>query len=222
MLSVLQSFDIDVLTQNSSLLLQGMWVTLQLTFAAVIGGLLIGSVLAVARLSSIRLIAIAATLYVNLVRSVPLILVIFWIYIVVPAILKQPIDAFKSVLIAFVLFEAAYYCEIIRGGISGIRRGQIDAGLALGLSSYQTMRYVILPQAFRNMMPALLTQSIIMFQDTSLAYVVGLRDFLTSGEIIANNTNRPTEIFLTIGFVYLAICFTASRLVAMFTKAVRT
>lgn len=217
----LAHFDFGVVTQNASLLAQGMWITLQLTIAGVVGGLLIGSVLAVARLSSFRPVALIATLYVNLVRSVPLILVIFWLYIVAPKLLGRPIDAFKSVLIAFVLFEAAYFCEIIRGGISGIRRGQINAGLALGLSGYQTMLFVILPQAFRNMTPALLTQSIIMFQNTSLAYVVGLRDLLTAGEIVANNTNRPTEIFLTIGAIYLVICFSASRLVALLNRAVR-
>lgn len=222
MIELFRTFDLAVIAENTPLLLAGMWVTIQLTVVAICGGLLLGTFLAIARLSPVRLVSFPATVYVNLVRSIPLILVIFWIYIVAPVVLGRPVDAFRSVLFAFVLFEAAYFCEIIRGGISGVKRSQVSAGLALGLSKAQVMRYVVMPQAFRHMIPVLLTQSIIMFQHTSLAYVVGLRDFLTTGEIVANNTNRPVEIFIMIGIVYFAICFTASQLVSRLARALRT
>ena len=123
--------------------------------------------------------------YVNFLRSLPLILVIFWFYVLTPKIVGHPIDAYSSVLVAFILFEAAYYCEIIRAGISSVKRGQVQAGLAMGFSYLRVMRYVILPQALRNMVPVLLTQAIIMFQDTSIVYVVGVRDFLTTADVVA-------------------------------------
>jgi glutamate/aspartate transport system permease protein len=123
------------------------------------------------------------------------------------------VSGFYSVLIAFVMFEAAYYSEIVRAGISSVRRGQIAAAMALGLTNLQAMRYVILPQAVRNMVPVLLTQSIVMLQDTSLVYVVGLRDFLTSADIVASRDNRPTELYMFVALVFLVVCFSASRLV---------
>lgn len=209
----MHGFDFGAVIENRSLLLHGMVISLELTAAAVAGGVLFGTVLAVMRLSRSRILGLIAAGYVNLFRSMPLILVIFWFYILVPKAIGAPIGPFYSVLIAFTLFEAAYYCEIIRAGISSVRRAQLQAGLALGLTYPQVLRYVILPQAFRNMVPVLLTQSIIMFQDTSLVYVVGLRDFLTAADIVANTTNRPIELYLTVILVYLAICFSASRLV---------
>jgi glutamate/aspartate transport system permease protein len=206
-------FDYNVLLTNLPFLWNGMLLTLQLTVMAVGGGLALGLILAVARLSGIRPLAWFVASYVNFLRSMPLILVIFWFYTLVPKLTGKPVSGFYSVLIAFIMFEAAYYSEIIRAGISSVRRGQISAGLALGLTNLQAMRYVILPQAIRNMIPVLLTQSIIMLQDTSLVYVVGLRDFLTSADIVAGRDNRPTELYLFVALVFLVICFSASRLV---------
>ena len=165
-----------------------------------------------ARLSPIKPLAWLVEGYVNFLRSMPLILVIFWFYTLVPKLIGRPVSGFYSVLIAFVMFEAAYYSEIIRAGISSVRRGQISAAMALGLTKLQSMRYVILPQAVRNMVPVLLTQSIVMLQDTSLVYVVGLRDFLTSADIVAGRDNRPIELYLFVAIVFLVICFSASRL----------
>jgi glutamate/aspartate transport system permease protein len=206
-------FDYNVLITNLPFLWNGMLLTLQLTVMAVGGGLLLGLVLAVARLSGIRPLSWFVASYVNFLRSMPLILVIFWFYTLVPKLTGRPVSGFYSVLIAFIMFEAAYYSEIIRAGISSVKRGQISAGLALGLTNLQAMRYVILPQAIRNMIPVLLTQSIVMLQDTSLVYVVGLRDFLTSADIVAGRDNRPTELYLFVALVFLVICFSASRLV---------
>lgn len=205
-------FDFGVLWVNAPFLWNGMVLTLQLTALAVGGGLLLGVVLAVIRLSPIKPLAWIAEAYVNFLRSMPLILVIFWFYTLVPKLIGRPVSSFYSVLIAFIMFEAAYYSEIIRAGISSVRRGQISAAMALGLTKMQSMRYVVLPQAIRNMVPVLLTQSIVMLQDTSLVYVVGLRDFLTSAEIVAGRDNRPTELYLFVAIVFLVVCFSASRL----------
>ncbi len=206
-------FDLNILFQYKGLLLHGLLIRFQLTLIAIIGGMFIGTFLALMRMSSIWIVSALAGAYVNFLRSLPLILVIFWFYVLTPKIVGHPIDAYSSVLIAFILFEAAYYCEIIRAGISSVKRGQVQAGLAMGFGYLSVMRYVVLPQALRNMLPVLLTQAIIMFQDTSIVYVVGVRDFLTTADVVANSTNRPIELYTTVAVVYLVICFTASRLV---------
>jgi glutamate/aspartate transport system permease protein len=206
-------FDFAILWANASFLWNGMLLTIELTALAVTGGLLFGVILAVLRLSRIRPLAWLVEGYVNFLRSMPLILVIFWFYTLVPKFIGRPVSGFYSVLIAFVMFEAAYYSEIVRAGISSVRRDQIAAAMALGLTNLQAMRYVILPQAVRNMVPVLLTQSIVMLQDTSLVYVVGLRDFLTSADIVASRDNRPTELYMFVALVFLVVCFSASRLV---------
>jgi glutamate/aspartate transport system permease protein len=204
--------DFAVLERAMPLLWQGMLFTLQLTGLAICGGIFFGTLLALMRLSPFRPVSLFAVSYVNLFRSLPLILVIFWFYFLVPKLLGRPIGGFYSVLLAFVMFEAAYYCEIIRAGIQSVTRNQVYAGYALGLTYGQTMRLIILPQAFRNMLPVLLTQSIVMFQDTSLVYVVGLKDFLTTADLIANRDNRPVELFLFAAAVYLVICLVGSTI----------
>jgi glutamate/aspartate transport system permease protein len=206
-------FDWNVIVNNRGLLLQGLGVSFQLTIVAIAGGMALGTVLALFRLSRFRALSLAAGSYVNFLRSLPLILVIFWFYILTPQIVGHPIDAYSSVLTAFVLFEAAYYCEIIRAGIASVKSGQVNAGAALGFRRFDVMRYVVLPQAFRNMLPVLLTQSIIMFQDTSIVYVVGVRDFLTTADVVANSNNRPVELYSVVAVTFLVICFSASRLV---------
>ena len=199
-------FDYHIVFHSIPFLAKGMVLTLILTVAAITGGLLLGTLLALARLAPIRWLAFTAGTYVNFFRSMPLILVIFWFYFLVPFILGFPIGDFYSVLVAFIMFEAAYYCEIMRAGIQSIKVGQVHAGEALGLTYPQNMRFVVLPQAFRNMIPILLSQAIVLFQDTALVYVVGLRDFLYSAEIIANRENRLMEMFITVAIVYFAMC----------------
>ncbi|MEE8352405.1 MAG: amino acid ABC transporter permease, partial [Rhodospirillales bacterium] len=151
-------------------------------------------------------LSFAAGSYVNFFRSMPLILVIFWFYFLVPLIVGRPVGGFWSVTIAFIMFEAAYYCEIMRAGIQSVKVGQVHAGQALGLTYRQYMRYIVLPQAFRNMIPILLTQAIVLFQDTSLVYVVGLGDFLVHADIVANRDNRLMEMFATVAIVYFVLC----------------
>ncbi|MCP4984190.1 MAG: amino acid ABC transporter permease [Gammaproteobacteria bacterium] len=210
---MLEDFDSGVVFDNIHFLIEGMQTTLILTLIAIAGGLLLGTLLALARLSHYKTLSFVAGSYVNFFRSMPLILVIFWFYFLVPHILGRPVGGFYSVLVAFVMFEAAYYCEIMRAGIQSVRRDQIFAGQALGLTYSQNMRYVVLPQAFRNMVPILLTQAIILFQDTSLVYVVGIKDFLVSADLVANRENRILEMFSTVAVVYFVICLSGSLLV---------
>jgi glutamate/aspartate transport system permease protein len=210
---VFAEFDWKVVIDSLPHLWEGMQITLMLTVLAILGGIVIGTVLALLRLSWFTPLSLAAGSYVNFFRSMPLILVIFWFYFLVPIIVGRPVGGFYSVLIAFVLFEAAYYCEIIRAGIQSVRKGQVYAGQALGLTYRQNMRYVVLPQAFRNMVPILLTQAIILFQDTSLVYVVGVKDFLVSADLIANRENRLIEMFTVVAGVYFILCLAGSMFV---------
>ena len=199
--------DFSVIPANSSLLWEGIKMTFLLTGLAIVGGIILGTFLALLRIAKIPVLSQFSAAYVNFFRSLPLILVIFWLFFLVPLIVGRPVGAFSSVLVAFILFEAAYYSEIIRAGINSVRLGQLAAARAMGLTYIQSMRYVILPQAFRAMTPILLTQAIILFQDTSLVYVVGLRDFLVSAEIVANRDQRLVEMFLFVALVYFVFCF---------------
>lgn len=218
----MENFDYQIIWENLPFLWEGMQVTFLLTGLAVVGGIVLGTFLALVRIARIPVASWLAAAYVNFFRSLPLILVIFWLYFLVPLILGRPVGSFYSVLVAFVLFEAAYYSEIIRAGISSVRSGQIAAGMAIGLTYPQTMRYIVLPQAFRAMVPILLTQAIILFQDTSLVYVVGLKDFLVSAEIIANRDQRLVEMFLFVALVYFTICFAGSLLAKKLQKRFAT
>lgn len=209
----MSDFDFGVIIDNLPFLWEGLQLSLLLTFLAVIGGIVLGTLLALARLSGIKPLALVAAAYVNLIRSVPLILVIFWFYFLVPLALGRPIGGFYSALIAFVMFEAAYYSEIMRAGIQSVRRGQVFAGQATGLNYWQVQRFIVLPQAFRNMIPILVTQGIILFQDTSLVFVVSLRDLMTASSIVARTEGRLVEMYLFAALVYFVICFAGSLFV---------
>jgi len=206
-------FDFGVIWTSLPFLWEGLQLSLWLTFLALIGGIVLGTLLTLARLSGILPLALIAAGYVNLIRSVPLILVIFWFYFLVPLVLGRPVGSFYSALIAFVLFEAAYYSEIMRAGIQSVAKGQKFAGQSTGLGYWQIQRHIILPQAFRNMIPILVTQGIILFQDTSLVFVVSLRDFMTTSSIVARTEGRLVEMYVFAALVYFVICFTGSVLV---------
>src|SRR5947209_11743805 len=217
-----ETFDFDVIRRSLPyLFLDGMTFTLTLTALATAGGIVFGTLLALMRLSGIPPIALPAAGYVNLMRSVPLVLMIFWFYFPVPFVgqlvtgAAQPIQvgAFVSSLVTFTLFEAAYFCEIMRAGIQSIPRGQVAAAQALGMTYPQTMGYIVLPQAFRNMLPVLLTQTIILFQDTSLVYVLSITDFLGAASKVAQRDGRLVEMYLFAALVYFIISFLTSRLV---------
>jgi glutamate/aspartate transport system permease protein len=213
------NFDFDVIRRSLAyLFLDGMTFTLMLTTLAGLGGFAFGTLIAMMRLSGFAPLARIAGLYVDFMRSLPLVLVIFWFYFLVPYIgqwltgASRPIHvgAFASSLITFIMFEAAYFSEIMRAGIQSISKGQPSAAQALGLTYGQTMRYVVLPQAFRNMLPVLLTQTIVLFQDTSLVYVVSIPDFLGAASIVAQRDGRLVEMYLFAALVYFAISCIAS------------
>lgn len=219
---MLGDFDLGVITDSLPFLWEGLQLSFLLTLLALVGGIFFGTILALMRLSKNPVLRMISATYVNFFRSMPLILVIFWFFFLVPLIIGRPVGSFYSAVIAFTLFEAAYYSEIIRAGIQSVSRGQIFAGLASGLSYFQTMQYVVLPQAFRNMIPILLTQGIILFQDTSLVFVVSLRDFMTATSIVARNEGRLVEMYIFAALVYFVICFAGSLYVRRLQKSYAT
>jgi glutamate/aspartate transport system permease protein len=215
-------FDFDVIERSLPYLFRdGMTFTVSLTLLAMTGGIIFGTLLAMMRLSALRPLAILAGAYVNLMRSIPLVLVIFWFFFLVPYIgawllrESQPVKvgAWHSAVITFTMFEAAYYCEIMRAGIQSIPRGQVWSGYALGLNYWHTMGQIVLPQAFRNMLPVLLTQTIILFQDTSLVYVISATDFLGAAAKVANRDYRLVEMYSFVAVVYFIISYSLSLVV---------
>ena len=218
------SFDFSSVVGASPVLLQGLWVTAKITLTAIVFGILWGTVLAVARLSSITPLRWAAAAYINIFRSVPLVMVILWFFLIVPQFMHALFGSvvqdirFASALAAFALFEAAYYAEIMRAGMLSVSSGQWNAGLALGFTRNETVRLIILPQAFRHMLPLLLTQAVVLFQDTSLVYVIGLSDFFGTAYKVGDRDGRLIEMLLFAGAAYFIISFSISQLVAHLQK----
>jgi glutamate/aspartate transport system permease protein len=197
----------------SSFVVKGFYFSIQLTLVAMFGGIVIGTLLALMRLSGKPWLELPAAAYVNTMRSIPLVMVILWFFLLIPLLIGRPLGAELSAMVTFTLFEAAYYSEIMRAGIQSVSKGQVYAGYAVGMTYGQTMQLIILPQAFRNMLPVLLTQTIILFQDTSLVYAIGAYDLLKGFEIAGKNFNRPVETYLVAAVVYFAMCFSLSMLV---------
>ena len=207
------NLDFSTLAGAQDFLWQGFKYSLTLTVSSMVFGIFFGTLLAMARMSSIKPLSLAAAGYVNLFRSVPLVLVIFWFYILVPLLTGVDVGAERSAYLTFAIFEAAYYCEIVRAGIQSIPRGQIAAGQAMGFTYGQNMRYVILPQAFRNVVPLLLTQTIVLFQDTSLVYVVGATDLLGAADKVAHRDGTLVEMYILVALLYFCISFALSQAV---------
>jgi glutamate/aspartate transport system permease protein len=213
-------FDWNVIWKSREVLWSGMLLSLKLFGIALAGGIFFGTLLALARLSSWRVLSIPAGGFVNLIRSIPFIMAIFWFYFLTPMVMKkitgqqgEAVGPFVSAVVAFIMVESAYYSEIIRAGIQSIPRGQPWAAFALGMSYWQAMGTVVLPQAFRNMLPIMLTQAVILFQDTSLVYVVGLKDFLGAAGTAGQITGSIVELYVFVAAVFFVICFAASSLV---------
>jgi glutamate/aspartate transport system permease protein len=210
--------DFDVIGRTLPYLLQGLQYTVQLTLAAALGGIVFGTLLAMARLSAFKPLALVAAGYVNLMRSLPLLLVIFWFYFLVPVLVQSvmgwerppQIGAERSAYVTFIMFQAAYYCEIMRAGIQSISRGQVGAAYAVGLTYWQAMKLIILPQAFRNMLPVLLTQTIVLFQDVSLVSLLNVTDFVGAAVKIAQRDSRVVEMYLFVAVVYFILCYALS------------
>jgi glutamate/aspartate transport system permease protein len=198
----------------------GLIFSFQLTLVAMVGGIALGTVLALMRLSGKKWLEVPATLYVDTLRSIPLVMVIMWFFLIIPFIIGRPIGAEVSAIITFTLFEAAYYSEIMRAGIQSVPKGQVYAGYAVGMTYRQTTQLIVLPQAFRNMLPVLLTQTIILFQDTSLVYAIGAYDLLKGFETVGRNFNRPVEMYLLAALVYFVICFALSYMVRRLQKKI--
>ena len=194
----------------SNFVLKGLYFSLTLTVVATLGGVLLGTLLALMRLSGKPWLVLPAVVYVNGMRSIPLVMVILWFFLLMPAIIGRPIGAEVSAYITFIAFEAAYFSEIMRAGIQSVSRGQVAAGQAMGMTYGQNMRLVILPQAFRNMLPVLLTQTIILFQDTSLVYAIGAYDMLKGFEVAGKNFGRPIEAYLAAAVMYFVMCYALS------------
>lgn len=208
----------DVIT---SFVAKGLIFSVQLTLIAMLGGIAIGTLLALMRLSGKPWLVMPAAAYVNTMRSIPLVMVILWFFLLIPLLIGRSLGGQLSAIITFTLFEAAYYSEIMRAGIQSVPRGQVHAGYAVGMTYRQTMQLIVLPQAFRNMLPVLLTQTIILFQDTSLVYAVGEYDLLKGFEVAGKNFNRPVETYLVAAVVYFVICFGLSMLVRRLQKKIQ-
>jgi glutamate/aspartate transport system permease protein len=204
----------------SAFIAKGMIFSVQLTLVAMIGGISLGTLLALMRLSGKKWLVMPAAFYVNTLRSIPLVMVILWFFLLIPLLIGRPMGAELSAIITFTVFEAAYYSEIMRAGIQSVPRGQVYAGYAVGMTYRQTMQLIVLPQAFRNMLPVLLTQTIILFQDTSLVYAIGAYDLLKGFEVAGKNFNRPVETYLVAAVVYFVICFSLSMLVRRLQKKI--
>lgn len=214
-----ENFDFDVISRTWQVLIfEGLAFTLKVTVMAMVGGIVLGTLLAMMRLSSSKPLSFVAATYVNGLRAIPLVLVIFWFYFLVPYVgawvIGSPtpikVGAFTSALVTFILFEACYYCEIMRAGIQSISRGQASAGYALGMNYWQVMQKIVLPQAFRNMTPVLLTQTIVLFQDVSLVYIISLPDFVTIASKVAQRDGRLVEMYVFVALVYFLICLALS------------
>lgn len=224
----MDDLDFNVIVRTWPYLLSGLQYTLQLTVVAAVGGVIFGTFLAMARLSHFKTLSMIAAAYVNLMRSIPLLLVIFWFYFLMPVILQsitgaeRPVQlgADRSAYITFIMFEAAYFCEIMRAGIQSISKGQVNAAYALGMSYGQSMRLVVLPQAFRNMLPILLTQTIVLFQDVSLVSLLNVTDFVGASVKIAQRDSRVVEMYLFIAVVYFLLSFSLSMMVKQLQKRI--
>jgi glutamate/aspartate transport system permease protein len=199
----------------SSFVLKGLIFSVQLTLVAMVGGIVLGTVLA-----RKKWLVMPAAFYVNTLRSIPLVMVILWFFLLIPLLIGRPMGAELSAMITFTVFEAAYFSEIMRAGIQSVPKGQVHAGYAVGMTYGQTMQMIVLPQAFRNMLPVLMTQTIILFQDTSLVYAIGAYDLLKGFEVAGKNFNRPVETYLVATVVYFIICFTLSMLVRRLQKKI--
>jgi len=203
-----------------SFVLKGLLFSIELTIIAMLGGIAIGTIVALMRLSGKQWLVWPAAAYVNVLRSIPLVMVILWFFLLIPLLLGRPLGAEASAIVTFTVFEAAYYSEIMRAGIQSVPKGQVSAGYAVGMTYSQCMRLIVLPQAFRNMLPVLLTQTIILFQDTSLVYAIGAYDLLKGFEVAGKNFNRPVETYLIAAIVYFVICFSLSMSVRRLQKKI--
>ena len=204
----------------SNFILKGLVFSVQLTLIAMVGGIVLGTLLALMRLSGRKWLEVPAAIYVDTLRSIPLVMVILWFFLLIPLLFKVQLGAELSAIITFTVFEAAYYSEIMRAGIRSVPKGQVHAGYAVGMDYRQCMQLIVLPQAFRNMLPVLLTQTIVLFQDTSLTYAISANDLFHGFDLVAKNLGRPVEAYLLAAVTYFVICFSLSMLVRQLQRRI--
>ena len=211
------TLDFSFLTPHviSTFLVKGLIFSLKITLIAMVGGIIIGTLIAMMRLSRFKFLNVPAFAYVTFLRSIPLVMVILWFFLLIPILTGKTLGTEYSAIITFTVFESAFYAEIMRSGIQSIKRDQVQASYALGLTYFQSMWHVVLPQAFRNMLPVLLTQTIVLFQDTSLVYAIGAYDLLKGFDVLSKNYNRPVEAYLVAAAVYFVICYSLSYVVKL-------
>lgn len=214
------NFDFSVIPLAIPYLWKGLKFSFELTMTAMFGGIVLGTLLALARLSGGKWLSGVAKVYVDLMRSIPLLLMILWFFFLLPLVTDIRMGQENSAMITFTLFQAAFYSEIMRAGIQSIPKGQVYASYAIGMSYWQTMAYVVLPQAFRNMVPVLLTQTFILFQDTSLVYAIGATDLLKAAENTGQLYHRTVEMYIFVSLIYFVICFSLSMLVKRLDKRI--
>ena len=217
------TLDFSFLTPHviSTFLVKGLIFSLKITLIAMAGGIIIGTLIAMMRLSRFKILNVPAFTYVTFLRSIPLVMVILWFFLLIPILTGKTLGTEYSAIITFTVFESAFYAEIMRSGIQSIKRDQVQASYALGLTYFQSMWNVVLPQAFRNMLPVLLTQTIVLFQDTSLVYAIGAYDLLKGFDVLSKNYNRPVEAYLVAAVVYFVICYSLSCAVKLTQKRIQ-
>jgi glutamate/aspartate transport system permease protein len=208
----------DAVAHNIYFLLGGFGVTLELTAFALFGGIALGALVGLGRISKNKWIYTPVTLYVNFIRNIPLILVIFWFYFVMPIVAGRPLNPFLSAVISFIIFEATYFGEIFRAGYQSISKDLVSAAFSTGLTYTQTARYILIPVAFRRMLPSLITQSIVTFQDTSLAFVIGLQEFVRRTSIVDNLEVRSIQLFGFVAIIFFIFCFAGSKVSLYFEE----
>ena len=211
----------DVIARNFGFLMGGLWVTFKLSFFALSGGILLGMLVGLARISKKPYIYYPVSAYVNILRNIPLILVIFWFYFVMPVFLGEAMNPFPAAVISFIVFEATYFGEIFRAGYQTISRDMINASYSTGMTYWQTARHITIPIAFRRMLPSLITQSIVTFQDTSLAFVIGLNELVRRASIVDNLEVRSIQLYGFAAIVYLVVCWTGSQISRHFEEKSR-
>lgn len=202
----------DAVERNLPFLLGGFWVTVKLVVFALAGGIPLGILVGLGRISRNKWVYYPVTFYVNVIRNIPLILVIFWFYFVMPIIVGNPLNPFPSAVISFIIFEATYFGEIFRAGYQSVSKGQIEAGYSTGLTYVQTTRYILIPIAFRRMLPSMITQSIVTYQDTCLAFVIGLPELVRRATIVDTLEVRSIQLFGFVAFVFWITCYLASTI----------
>ena len=210
--------DWQVIVVNLPLLMRGLATSAQLAVVAILLSFPVGCLIAIGRLSPRRWLSAGCAGFVNVLRSNPLVLILFWFYFSIPIIIGRPVGDEASVIIAFIVFFAAYFAEIVRAGIQSVGTRQIQAGLSSGLTYAQTMRFIVLPQAIRAMRPALTTQCIVVFQGTTVAYVIGYHELLHTTAMIVERTIRPIELYVFVAVVYFVVCYAGSLLSRHFEK----